>query len=308
MRKPSPEAGAACADRQYKSNVFAMLFGDKEKLLELYNALNGTAYADPDLLEINTLENAIYLGVRNDLSFLIDSRLYLYEHQSTVNPNLPLRSLLYICDLYSALTRDANLYGTRKVPIPQPRFLVFYNGRREQPDRVTLRLSELYLTKEMPFELELEATMLHINQGHNQSLMAACQTLSHYSHYTQRVRQYAESMPLDQAVERAVEECIREGILADFLRKNKAEVIHMSIYEYDAERHIRQEKEESWEEGREAGFRDGKEAGSQDLLRQLIQRKLGKGKSTAEIAEDLEQEETVIQELIQSLEKQSSRS
>ena len=211
----------AIANRQYKSTIFAMLFQEKKRLLELYNALNGTHYTDPDLLEVNTLENAIYLGMQNDLSFLIDSRMYLYEHQSTLNPNMPLRFLFYVTDLYSSLTRDANLYGTKRISIPQPRFLVFYNGRQKMPDRMTVKLSELYHKGEAPFELELEATILNINVGCNRELMDACKTLADYARYTQRVRDYAEGIPLNQAVERAVTECIREGILEEFLRENR---------------------------------------------------------------------------------------
>ena len=287
----------AIANRQYKSTIFAMLFQDKKRLLELYNALNGTHYTDPALLEVNTLENAIYLGMQNDLSFLIDSRMYLYEHQSTLNPNMPLRFLFYVTDLYSSLTRDANLYGTKRISIPQPRFLVFYNGRQKMPDRMTVKLSELYHKGEAPFELELEATILNINVGCNRGLMDACKTLADYARYTQRVRDYAEEMPLNQAVERAVTECIREGILEEFLRENRSEVVHVSIYEYDAEKHIRQEKEESWEEG----FQEGRESLLIHLIH-LVKRKLEKGKTVSEIAEDLAQEEAVIRELIGKLE------
>ena len=115
-------------NRLYKSHLFVMIFEDKEKLLELYNAVSGSDYRDPGLLEINTLENAIYMSMKNDISFLIDARLSLYEHQSTYSPNLPLRFLFYLSDLYSGMTRDANLYGTKKVQIPPPRCIVFYNG------------------------------------------------------------------------------------------------------------------------------------------------------------------------------------
>ncbi len=202
------------------SSDFAMLFQEKKRLLELYNALNGTHYTDPDLLEVNTLENAICLGMQNDLSFLIDSRMYLYEHQSTLTPNMPLGVLFYVTDLYSSLTHDANLYGTKRISIPQPRFLVFYNGKQKMPDRMTVKLSELYHKGEAPFELE--ATILNINVGCNRELMDACKTLADYARYTQLVRDYAEEMPLNQAVERAVTECIREGILEEFLRENRS--------------------------------------------------------------------------------------
>ncbi|PLT58886.1 hypothetical protein CDL21_14965, partial [Mediterraneibacter gnavus] len=100
-------------NRLYKSRIFAMLYSDRKDLLDLYNAVGGRHYEDPELLEINTLENAIYMSMHNDLSFLIDSRLSLYEHQSTYSPNLPLRYLFYISDLYSGMTKDENLYGTK---------------------------------------------------------------------------------------------------------------------------------------------------------------------------------------------------
>lgn len=121
-------------NRTYKSRIFEMVFSDRKELLDLYNAANGTNYDNPELLKVNTLENAIYLSMHNDISFVIDSRLTLYEHQSTYSPNLPLRYLMYIADLYSNMTKDENLYGTRKVMLPTPKFVIFYNGIDEQPD------------------------------------------------------------------------------------------------------------------------------------------------------------------------------
>ena len=150
-------------NRLYKSRLFVMIFEDKRNLLELYNAVSGKHYEDPELLEINTLENAIYMSMRNDLSFLIDPRLSLYEHQSTYSPNLPLRFLLYLADLLSEMTKDENLYGSRKVQIPPPRFVVFYNGEEKQPDRKILKLSDLYAVAEEEHKLELEVLMLNIN-------------------------------------------------------------------------------------------------------------------------------------------------
>ncbi len=164
-------------NRLYKSRLFVMIFEDKRNLLELYNAVSGKHYEDPELLEINTLENAIYMSMRNDLSFLIDTRLSLYEHQSTYSPNLPLRFLLYLADLLSEMTKDENLYGSRKVQIPPPRFVVFYNGEEKQPDRKILKLSDLYAVAEEEHKLELEVLMLNINQGHNPELMKTCHTL-----------------------------------------------------------------------------------------------------------------------------------
>lgn len=237
------------ANRIYKSRISAMLFSGRNELLKLYNAINGTSYDVPQLLQINTLENAVYMSMQNDVSFIIDMRLNLYEHQSTYSPNLPLRYLLYVADIYSDYTKEMNLYGSRAVQLPTPKFVVFYNGHAEQPDRKELKLSELFTIPETDPSLELKAVMLNINKGHNRKLMETCKTLQDYAEYTLRVRTYAAEMSLDEAVERAITECIREGILAEFLKKNRAEAKKVSIYEYDEERHMRQTREEGMEDG-----------------------------------------------------------
>ena len=285
-------------NRLYKSRIFAMLYSDKKELLDLYNAISGKHYEDPELLEINTLENAIYMSMHNDVSFLIDFRLSLYEHQSTYSPNLPLRYLFYIADLYSGITKDENLYGTRCVQIPAPQFVIFYNGSEKLPDRTVLKLSDAYSVKEDSPALELIAIMLNINSGHNEVLKNTCKSLKDYSEYTRRVREYAEVRPLEVAVEQAIMECIEEGILSEFLRKNRAEAKLVSIYEYDQEKHMRQEREASWEEGMEKGM----EKGRVEHLKEQIQKKLTKGKSVSEIAEELEEEEAFILNLLQEME------
>ena len=245
-------------NRTYKSTLFIMLFQDKHNLLELYNAVSGKHYTDPGILEINTLENAIYMTVKNDISFLIDGRLSLYEHQSTYNPNLPLRFLIYISKLYSRMTRNANLYGTKLIRIPPPEFLIFYNGKEELPEQTLLNLSDMYETKDPHAGLELSAVMLNISGKHNQKLKEACTTLKEYAIYTDKVRKYAEEAELPDAVERAIQECIAEGVLQDFLEKHRAEAKEMSIFEYDQEKHMRQEREEAWADGHSAGLAEAR--------------------------------------------------
>ena len=242
--------------RDYKARLFEMIFREKEELLGLYNAVNGTNYSDPDKLEINTLENTIYLSMHNDVSFIIDSRLSLYEHQSTYSPNLPLRYLFYVSDSYSKMTKDCNLYGSRRIMLPSPRFLIFYNGREERPEREILELAEAFEIQEQEPWLNLKAVLLNINSGYNNDIVDACKTLSDYVIYTSRVRQYAERMDIEEAVERAITECIAEGILADFLTRYRNEAKKMSIYEYDEER------QRIWdrEEGERIGLAKGLDA------------------------------------------------
>ena len=244
--------------KTYKDRMFRMIFREKEKLLELYNAVSGKDYKDPELLIINTLENAIYMSMKNDISFLIDSRLSLYEHQSTYNPNMPLRLLHYISDLYESMVNPIKLYGSSPVQIPPPRFIVFYNGTEERPEREELCLSRLYSVEEEEICLELKVVVLNINMGHNKELMEACRTLWEYAEYVRRVRLYRKEMSIEEAVERAITECIAEGILKDFLMKNRAEAKAVSIYEYSEEEHIQMERKDAFEEGRKSGIEQEK--------------------------------------------------
>lgn len=244
----------ATVNSAYKTRVFEMVFSSRTELLSLYNAVNGTNYTDPGQLTINTLKNAIYMSMHNDVSFVIDSRLSLYEHQSTYNPNLPLRYLFYVADLYSSMVKDTNLYGTKLIQIPTPKFIIFYNGKDKCPEQQELKLSASFNIQDEEPSLELRATLLNINPGYNNELKETCKTLNDYSEYTARIRLYSQSMPLANAVERAIDECIREDILSEFLTKNRAEAKKMSIYEYDEEIHMRQTREE--------GFNDGEISGS----------------------------------------------
>ena len=268
-------------NRTFKSRLFEMIFSDRQELLALYNAVNGTDYTDPEKLKVNTLENAIYMSMHNDISFIIDSRLSLYEHQSTYSPNLPLRYLFYSADLYSDIVKDSNLYGSKLVEIPTPKFIIFYNGLDEYPDRKELKLSSAYSVQDKKPSLELKATLLNINLGHNKKLMKACKTLRDYSEYVARVRRSAQIMDIEDAVERAITECIQEGILSEFLKKNRAEAKKVSIYEYDEEKHMRQTREEGFEDGYgdgynsgygngyHSGFDEGKVAGSLSAYKKL---------------------------------------
>ncbi|MEE1038502.1 MAG: hypothetical protein U0K95_04975 [Eubacterium sp.] len=264
--------------RDFKARLFEMIFSDKKELLSLYNAVNGTHYTNPEDLELNTLENAIYLSMRNDISFVIGSKVSLYEQQSTYSLNLPLRYLFYIADLYSVMTCNENLYGSKLIKIPAPRFIIFYNGEMEKPEHEMMRLSDAFSIKESSPMLELKAEFININPGYNQELLDACKVVKDYSLYTARVREYAKGMEVRDAVEMAVTECISEGILAEFLIKNRAEAIKMSIYEYDEERQRQWDREE----GRETGREEGEARYARLVERLLAERKLDELKRTTE--------------------------
>ena len=249
------------ANQKHKDTVFRMLFSDKKHLLSLYNAVNETNYQNPDDLEIVTLENAVYMGIKNDLSFIMDTNVSLYEHQSTINPNIPLRDLFYISSEYQKLIDKSSLYASTLQKIPAPNFIEFYNGSMVAPDCTELRLSSAFEHLSGEPKLELIVTVLNVNVGHNAELMQHCNTLNEYAQYVARVRHYAADMSLDQAVERAVDECIREGILAEFLTCNRNEVISMSIFEYDKELEEKKLRKAEYEAGHEAGFSEGEKYG-----------------------------------------------
>ena len=236
-------------NREYKDRVFRMLLKEPKVALEVYNAMNGTSYDNPDELIITTLENAVYLGMKNDVSFILGTQLVLYEHQSTPNPNMPLRNLAYVACVYMAYVFGDNLYGRKLIKIPEPRFVVFYNGTDKIPEQSVLRLSDAYESKSEELDLELRIRFININPGYNEEMVEKSPTLYQYVKFVDAVRKYQQQIPFPEAVEKAIDECIKKGILAEFLRKNRAEVLRVSIFEYDEEKHMRMEREESRENG-----------------------------------------------------------
>ncbi len=216
--------------------MFCLLYRDKKNLLSLYNAMNGTNYEKEDELEVVTLEEAICMKMRNDAAFVIDSTLNLYEQQANVNPNMPLRNLYYVTEELKKITPPGRLHRTTNVTIPAPRFVVFYNGTAEQPERAACRLSDLFSGEEKEPELELIVTTININPGCNGELLAKCESLQGYMAFVGKVRDKRDAgVKLEEAVHQAVNECISENILTDFFKKNKEEIVEMSVYEFDQE-------------------------------------------------------------------------
>lgn len=251
----------------HKSRLFMKLFEDKQSLLELYNAVNESEYTDPEALTVNTIDDVIYMGMRNDVSFLLENRMNLYEHQSTWNPNMPLRGLFYFSRVYQGYVAEKNLdiYSQARLRLPAPEYIVFYNGTRDMPDRMEVKLSDSFpRRKSGEYALECRATILNINVGHNKKLLESCRKLYEYSFLIAKIREFlSEGIRLAMAVDQAVEFCIGKGILAGFLKQHRAEVREMILTEYNEELHIRSEKALSYHEGLEEGKRQGKQSGIQ---------------------------------------------
>lgn len=272
--------------REYKDRVFKAIFGrDTEESgrwrLELYNALNGTDYADPNELKLTTIENFIYITMKNDVSFLLDSQMNLYEQQSSFNPNMPLRGLLYFSQLYLAYLneRDVDIFGKTLVKIPTPRFMVFYNGGKEQPDVAKFRLSDAFIKpdagSEGGREFEWTATLVNINEGRNEALHKKCLSLYHYSSFVARIkRNLAAGMEKRAAVVEAVDFAVANNYLDGFFKRQKEDIIMFSMSEFDQEAYDRHRRREGYEEGREEG--------AQQKAVEDAKRLLADGKYTAE--------------------------
>ena len=243
-------------NRKHKDRLFQKVFERKEDLLALYNAVNHTSYTNAEELEITTLDDVIYLSMKNDLSFIISATLNLYEHQSTFNANMPIRGLLYFARLYEAYIKKNKLdiYGHKMIDLPEPRYIVFYNGRSNQPDEKELKLSDAFQSDNPNPVLECRARMININLGHNQELMEDCKRLWDYSYFIAEVNKNLDKGDmLEKAIKKAMDECINKGVLLDILEKSRNEVFDMLLTEYDEKLHMKTLYEQGKEVGREEG-------------------------------------------------------
>jgi predicted transposase/invertase (TIGR01784 family) len=235
------------ANRKIKDTVFRRLFGDVPAVLELYNAIAETSYKQEDEVSIVTLENPAYLTPINDISFKIGNKLVvLIEHQSTVNANMPLRMLLYIARVYEQILDEADKYRCNLRPIPRPDFIMLYNGTDELPDKIILKLSDMFIDCEMehPVNLELVVRVYNINNGRNPEIARRSATLNGYVVFVSKVREYEKAMEREPAIDRAMEECIKECLLVDFLQKHRKAVKNMLTAEWKLEDAVKVSREE----------------------------------------------------------------
>ena len=275
----------SAAIRQYKDNVFCLLYRDKNNLLDLYNGLNDTNYTNVDDLTVTTLKGGIYMKYKNDASFVFGQDLYMFEQQSSRNPNMPLRFLHYLSDVYRQMYNNSDLHRSTMLKIPVPHFVTFYNGKQPLEAESILRLSDMYEKNIDCPELELMVRVININTDNNagnksrtfnsnindnsvsnsnihtysSEFLSKCETLKDYMIFVNKVRVKTDVEKIDirTAVTEAVDECIAENVLSEFFRNHREEVITVSIYEYDEEGHLEIVKEE----GRQLGIAEGKQLG-----------------------------------------------
>ena len=238
------------------------------------------------------MDRGVSLSVRNDASFVLDSNLSIWEHQSTVCPNMPVRSLIYFTNTIEKRIKKRNIYGKGLIKIPTSRFAVFYNGVEEQPEQYDLKLSDAFLHPMENPEMELTCRVYNINKGRNKKLLDDCQVLREYTIFVDYVREYHAKQDyenLELAINLAIGRCIRENILRDFLIENRSEVVKVTQLDYTSDRQIELEREDARREGHEEGREEGRQEGSQLILK-LVQKLFaeGRGGEVQRVSEDEE--------------------
>ena len=283
------------ANRTYKDRLFIRIFEHKEDLLSLYNAVNGSDYQNPDELEITTLDNAIYMRMKNDISFLIDGYMSLYEHQSTFNPNMPLRDCLYMLQIYQNYidSQELDLYSSVLLKIPTPRLVVFYNGQEKMrnEEMSILRLSDSYERPEKEPALECRVQVINVNYGKNRDMMEKCPKLYEYSYLVAKIREnQASGKTLEGAISAALEDCLAQGYLTELLTTYRREVTGMLLYEYDERKHLKS----TYEEGIQKGIRTGQYKGRQQKAYQAARNLYRRGFSIKDTAGIVEEDEKMV--------------
>jgi len=282
--------------RAYRDSLFRAIYsGNDERskrwVLSLYNALTGKNHTDTSELEITTIEDVLYVSIKNDLSFLIDSQMCLFEHQSTVNPNMPLRGLLYFAQLYQKeiAKRKMDVFRSTLIKLPAPKFIVFYNGNTEQADVIKYKLSDAFIKEENSqepehgkvknllaaphndgkndVEFEWTATVININKNHNETIQKNCESLYHYCEFVDRVKASIEhGMEPRDAINEAVDFAIKGNFLDGYFKEQKMSIIANLLTDFNQEDYDRNRREEGYEIGIQDGIRQTAIANAKNLL------------------------------------------
>jgi len=256
---------------QYKNSVFSLLFSDPDVLRELYCALEGVTLPADVPVTINTLENVLFMELINDISFEIGGKLVvLIEHQSTINPNMPLRLLMYIARVYEKIIGDKKIYASRPIPVPRPEFFVLYNGVGAYPDEQILKLSDAFektaslgLPEKEAAALELVVRVVNINEGRNAGLARRCKTLAGYSAFIAKAREFEKELEeKEEAMKAAIKYCREHDILKEFLEKHSTEVFNMLLTEWN------------WDDALAVRFDEGLEKGREEVARNALAKNL----------------------------------
>ncbi len=253
-----------------------MLIFEPEYALQVYNGLNNSNYSDPSMVEIKTLENGFSLTIRNDAAFIVGTDLNLYEHQSKYNANMALRHFIYFAHTIEGMIDRKDLFSRKRISIPFPHFVVFYNGTEERPAVEIQRLSEHFTRQDESPKMDLKRVIYNINPGSNEDLFNKCPVLNGYTQFVEKVRENKEDGQDDKtAIENAIDYCISGGILADFFKRRRSEVTKVLMIDMTFEAREKLIREEEREEGEYMGRIKAlvqvlSHGGTEDDLRRLL--------------------------------------
>ncbi|XME02184.1 hypothetical protein QYZ88_016140 [Lachnospiraceae bacterium C1.1] len=263
-------------NKKYKDRLFNFIFGaeeNKEWTLSLYNAVNGSDYRNFEEIEITTIKEVMYLGMHNDVSFLMKDEMNLYEQQSSFNPDMPLRMLQYIGNLYEkyVTAHKLNKYGSELLELPVPKLVVFYNGSKNTEDELYLKLSSSF-PQGAESDIEVRVRMINVNYGKNPELLEKCKPLGEYAWLVDRIRKIQSDRnagnPIESAIDRAIKEIPEDFVLRPFLMVHRSEVKGMLLTEYNEDETMQLFREDGRREGRQEGLKEGLKVGRQEGLRE----------------------------------------
>ena len=259
---------------EYKNSVFVDLFYEDESAEEndiaLYNALHDEPLPPGTTVEKIRVDNKLYMNFKNDVSFGIAGKVLVFgEHQSTVNENMPLRSLLYLGRAYEQIVPVKDRYRRKLVKIPKPEIYTFYNGKAKWEKEKVLKLSDAFFLQNEELFVELKVKVININPEEHHEILERCHVLKDYSIFIDTIRKY-QNLGDEEPYRKAIDECIANDVLADYLKKKGSEVVNMLMSEYNYEQDIEVQREEAYESGISEGKKLGIAAGEERYSRLLI--------------------------------------
>ena len=259
-------------NRKYKDSVFRMLFSEKDKLIELYNAIFDTDYTEDDSVDITTIEDVVFKTMKNDISFVMDGKfVLLVEHQSSINNNMCLRDFLYAAEVIRQMIDTNDLYKEKPVKIPNPKFVVLYNGERHMPPFDEQQLSDNFLNQEPEYSLQLKLDVYNINIDAGSELLEKSPTLKQYSMFVERVREYSREKETltERTMVQIMKDCIRDGILAEFLSKYGTEAVGMMFKELTQEEAMEMSRQDGYDLGVEKGIEQGEATKALEMAKNM---------------------------------------
>ena len=262
--------------RQYQDTVFRAYMNDVDRLRDVAGALHGRTYTSVERVRIVTLDGTFLSQMKNDISFLLAGRhLVFMEHQSTLNQNMPLRCLYYLCEQLRQYIPAKSLYQNKQIPLPRPEFHVFYTGSKDTLDTEQMRLSDAYMEGEGDIHLELKVTFHNIAYGSEKMLLRMSRPLHDYSFFLNCIKtNIAGGMERVRAIREAMRYCMEHDVMKEFLQEHESEVIDMVNFEWNQKDFEEAVREEGWEQGAAQGREEGREEEKSAFILGMLKEKL----------------------------------